>query len=353
MSSSTSALQAPDGPPSENKYEAFEDREPTPFEQFAERSMAFAEWFEMPYNPLVDFSHDIWGEGLLFGWKFAALSVHNVALVAIVTYFVYTAYVDGVTSSFISIDPKAGVCRGEANSQTCCEVPQSITGTFLADTQGKWNTEPGFNPVNGNYAVTVVGLEYTNKQWTEVMESITAQMKAVGERGADRDLSWNLIAWSSFSAHNVERGSLRFYATGKASVIFSKPVRNMGFAAAASQENECSVYMVPFFNPSTSHLTVDVKLCDSGTCDNPCPGVLAPQAMGYDSFASDEGYMKLTVDMQAVSTAIAVNLNMTKLNNLVQVPADADRTNLLQDMVDYGYLTQEQMQHTSSYFDFL
>mmetsp|Transcript_15500 Transcript_15500/g.33838 ORF Transcript_15500/g.33838 Transcript_15500/m.33838 type:complete len:353 (-) Transcript_15500:524-1582(-) len=351
--SSPVPTQEPDGDLQVAEYEEFEEeKKATPFEKFADLSMQFAEFFEMPYNPMIDFSNDVW-EGTLFGWKFLALSIHNVALVAVVTYFVVSAYQDATTSSFISIDSSAGVCKGEAGSTSCCEVPMSITGTFLADTQGKWNTEPGFNPVNGNYAVTVVGLEYTNKQWTEVMESITAQMKAVGERGADRDLSWNLIAWSSFSAHNVERGSLRFYATGKASVIFSKPVRNMGFASEVSDASECTVATTPFFNPSTSKLTVEVRLCDGGACENPCPGVLAPQAMGYDSFASDEGYMKLTVDMQAVSTAIAVNLNMTKLNNLVQVPADADRTNLLQDMVDYGYLTQEQMQHTSSYFDFL
>jgi hypothetical protein len=28
-----------------------------------------------------------------------------------------------------------GVCKGEAGSTSCCEVPMSITGTFLADTQ--------------------------------------------------------------------------------------------------------------------------------------------------------------------------------------------------------------------------
>jgi hypothetical protein len=69
------------------------------------------------------------------------LTFHNIALVIVITYFVVAAYLDARTSSFISIDKNAGVCKGERNSMECCEVPQSITGTFLADTEGRWNTE--------------------------------------------------------------------------------------------------------------------------------------------------------------------------------------------------------------------
>jgi hypothetical protein len=116
--------------------------------------------------------------------------VHNVALVSVVTYFVIFAYIDNRTDSFISIENDAGVCRGESNSGHCCEVPQTITGTFYADTSGRWNTETGFNPVNSNFAVTLTGLEFTNAQWTEAMKAISAQMQEVGERGAKRDLAW-------------------------------------------------------------------------------------------------------------------------------------------------------------------
>jgi hypothetical protein len=126
------------------------------------------------------------------------------------------------------------------------------------------------------------------------MQNISAQMQEVGEKGASRDLAWNLIAWSSFSAHNTARGGLQFYASGKASVIYDKPVQNLGFASGYSEE-ECAAKTVPFYNPSTSTLTLEVALCEGGQCANPCPGVLAPQAMGYDSFNSDESAMKLEV----------------------------------------------------------
>lgn len=55
---------------------------------------------------------------------------------------------------------------------TCCEVPASITGTYLADNAGTWNTESAFSYVKQIYAVSVTGLTYTNSQWKELMTVI-------------------------------------------------------------------------------------------------------------------------------------------------------------------------------------
>lgn len=116
--------------------------------------------------------------------------LYQITFIALLTYFIVTAYIAGRTESFISLDKKAGVCRGDTSSEYCCEVPQTITGTFLADSQGRWNTQNNFSYINNNYAVTVAGLEYTNAQWAAVMKNITAQLSAIGSKGENRDLAW-------------------------------------------------------------------------------------------------------------------------------------------------------------------
>ena len=105
-------------------------------------------------------------------------------------YIIVTSYIESRTKSFITLDKTSGVCKGDSSSKTCCEVPQTITGTFLADTNGTWNTQNGFSYINNNYAVTVAGLEYTNEQWSDVMKNITSQLKTIGQKGGNRDLAW-------------------------------------------------------------------------------------------------------------------------------------------------------------------
>ena len=122
--------------------------------------------------------------------KRLAFLLYNGTLVGLAAYFVYAAYIDGRTSSFISLDNTSGVCVTDAKSSTCCEVPQTISGTFLADTSGRWNTEPGFSYTENSYAVSTLGLEYTNAEWTGVMRNISAQLQEVGTKGASRDLAW-------------------------------------------------------------------------------------------------------------------------------------------------------------------
>jgi hypothetical protein len=127
------------------------------------------------------------------------------------------------TKTFITLDRFSGVCKDDPSLDTCCEVPASITGTYLADSAGDWNTEAGFSYVKQIYAVSLTGLTYTNEQWKQLMFAIKQRYVHVSDlisfhphwivcpfqfrlyqvaeaRGALRDISWNLVAWASFTA---------------------------------------------------------------------------------------------------------------------------------------------------------
>ncbi len=161
-----------------------------------------------------------------------------------------------------------------------------------------------------------------------------------------------MIAWASFTAQNLDRGFLQFYSTGQANIMFDKPIVNSGVASAASQTAQCNQAMSVSYSSATTNLDVSIKLCDDpeGQCDNPCPGVLAPQAMGYDLFNSEETYMDVSINLQAVSTALAVNMGMVPLNHLVMVPGDNSRISLLNTMVSQGAIDTATASRTSSYF---
>jgi hypothetical protein len=72
--------------------------------------------------------------------------------------------------------------------------------------------------------------------------------------------------------------------------------------------------------------------------------------MGYNTQTSSSTELTLSISMQSVTTALAVNMGMIPLNHLVNVPGDNDRLNLLSDMVSAQSITPLQSNHTSTYY---
>lgn len=282
-----------------------------------------------------------------------------IAFLALAAYLFAQSYITGRTSSFITLDETSGVCIDDPASTTCCEVASTITGTFLADSTGKWNTFDGFNFVKNNYAVTMTGVRYTNSQWTSLMKTIVAQIKDIGTRGASRDFAWNMVAWTSYSAVNMESGRLQFYGTGDPGIMFGKKITAVGFASNASDAHRCKPFVTTTFNELSRKLEMNIDLNIDNSCPNPpcrinpCPGVLGPQIMGYDTEGATSSVMNFKLDMVSITTALAVNMGMITLDNLVNIPGDNDRINLLQALVDADGISQTTMESTSSYFDSL
>ena len=129
------------------------------------------------------------------------------------------------------------------------------------------------------------------------------------------------MAWSSFTAQNLDAGFLQFYATGLTGIIYDKQMIQVGYASAASEIAECNLYSTMSYNSESSTVTIQSVLCGEGPCmNNPCPNITAPQAMGYDYTSTTSNVMSIDVSMEAVTTALAVNMGMITLNHLVMVP---------------------------------
>lgn len=268
---------------------------------------------------------------------------------ALAAYFFTRNYVLNRTSSFISLDSGAGVCKGDSKSDSCCEVPVAVTGEFMVDTNGRWETFPRFNYNFNNYDVKLTGVSYTNEEYQTLMKKISKEVKAIGARGKNRDYSWNMVAWSSFTALDSTSGSFKFFLSGDAGIIFAKSLVGIGFA---SNESACNAPVSASVNYATREIAVDVNLgCTDPPCKaNPCPGVLSPQGFGYDTEGASSATMSFKVDLASINTALAVNMGILPLSNLVAYNADNARISLLSSMVSAGSISSLTMQNTSSYY---
>ena len=130
-------------------------------------------------------------------------TLYVLGVCALAAYFFSTNYIQARTQSFITLDKKSGVCKDDASLDQvlyrllmrvftrnydcvvlqclsqCCEVPMSVTGTFLADATGKWNSEPFFSYTDQIYGVTMTALQYTNSEWKKLMRKIEQDLSVV------------------------------------------------------------------------------------------------------------------------------------------------------------------------------
>lgn len=196
------------------------------------------------------------------------------------------------------------------------------------------------------------------------MQAIKVELYNIGAvRGRYRDFSWNLIAWASFTAINTYSGYLQFYPSGDVGVIFNKQILTAGYASNYSDIATCDQVVTASYQPASRLLQVNTNLqsskednCESKSggviaCSNPCPRILAPMGFGYDSFTSVSTTFSYTIDMAAVTTAVAVNMGIKSLDRLVQFPGDNNRISLLKAMLKAGYITEYEKNNTNSYFD--
>jgi hypothetical protein len=58
-------------------------------------------------------------------WTYFAFGLYQVTFWALAAYFFAVNYIQGRTSSFITLDNSSGVCKGSESSTTCCEVPST------------------------------------------------------------------------------------------------------------------------------------------------------------------------------------------------------------------------------------
>lgn len=103
--------------------------------------------------------------------------------------------------------------------------------------------------------------------------------------------------------------------------MYDKQYISVGYASAVSSERSCDLESSISFNTESATVFIDTVLCEEGPCEaNPCEDITSPEAMGYDYRTTTSNSMSLAISLEAVTTALAVNMGMIELNHLVMVP---------------------------------
>ena len=166
-----------------------------------------------------------------------------------------------------------------------------------------------------------------------MMTNISSEFKRIGDKGKYRDLSWNLIAHSTFSVVDRSDGLIEMFPEGDIVVMLNKEYREVGMAASKDGVNAsaCSKGTTIRIDQGSSSIIASFKVAD--------------QTDECKDFASFLGYVEqygdtfdYVLDLRSFATATSVNFGILTAKQLTEIK-DNPTTGYQydDDTVDSGY----------------
>lgn len=206
---------------------------------------------------------------------------------------------------------------GTSASKNCVSIPTINTGNYLATQSGIWQGADGFQYGNAAYLLSVTSLSLLYDDYATMMNDAYKSLQQVNENALSNDLAQNLVYWmSGVSLPYPDNPAQRLSFTGTPLVIFN---RQKVVAGMANVLGACNATSVTNFDPSTGKLTIAYNYEDYVASET-CMNIINPIYMGYYG-PSDKNEFKLTFDVRTMITAVAINMGVLGVSELVQIPA--------------------------------
>eukprot|EP01031_Cornospumella_fuschlensis_P042177 gene42177-51502_t len=235
---------------------------------------------------------------------------------ALFAYFVGTSYLAAMEQSYIATDKNSGQCES---------VSIAVTGSYLADKQGNWIGSPDFLYSGAKYDLSFNNFQVTSfSQYVEMMETFEAALLSMGAKANVQNLPYNLLVWISFiKFYSVEyptatnftsigTGQLQYIQmTGNAKDTFD--LANQ-IVTIGSPRGVCPMHAATEFDKANALIKTTLNFFEY-TNDTLCGDALPPSQYGY-STAIDDGEFELSLNVETLSLAMAVNLGILALSDL-------------------------------------
>ena len=143
----------------------------------------------------------------------------------------------------------------KASTAICKQIPVPATGTFLADSSGRWSTDPGYDPTMPIYSLALSGTEVTDDQFAAVMRNFSTQIRSLGKKMLKYDVMRSRIVWafSSIGDQNAKM-TLRPNALFQQMFLMVFPIGHPGLA---SVRGVCSPGATQEYDYPTSRIQID------------------------------------------------------------------------------------------------
>jgi len=232
---------------------------------------------------------------------------------AMLGYFMYTGYQQGVTSKFISIT---------ADSGQCSEITRAVTGNFKADESGIWVGAAGFDFSSALYSMHLDEAEMTETNYGEIMTYVESELQALANISKSMSLDVNLVTWMSwqFICDSTVTDSCAdfdgqvFAFAGDAQYVLSLSYID---TTLSNEFSDCTSQSLSSYDLSNAINNGEYN-AQEFTNNPTCKTIVDPVNMGYNSKLDGEVF-GVNYDVRTLVEAIAVNMGILTVSALTKI----------------------------------
>lgn len=315
----------------------------------------------------------------ILGYDIMDMGIGVIFFVSIIFYFCYFGTGLGVfifqfsnklNTYYLSMDPYSGYCT---------EVPKSINAVYNADDRGFWSTSPRFRFDRSIYELNANGLRLTNDDWNKALTAVASKLNTTALKGQMRDFAWNMVMWGSFAitVNSPKGGTMKFYANADSDVIFGEN----GDIVSAGFGNKFGLCQpaqdtTAVFDAGSKSFIISRQVCNDPPCSYqssdycvgqnddgnsqgpndddaniPQKNILHPSQFGYVFDKTQNKNFEIQIDARSLTTALAVNLGLLSVNDLVQVREDDQIQRFKEQLIAKKILPKDKADNLFSFYD--
>ena len=108
----------------------------------------------------------------------------------ILVYYGYSAFDQGMTDTFLSLNPSQGVCH---------QVVKTADSNLKLSLSGDFESSTDFYAHSTAYRIQLAGFSGGEGGFSYLLSETGESVKAISEKGSSRSKPWNLVAWASYT----------------------------------------------------------------------------------------------------------------------------------------------------------
>lgn len=222
------------------------------------------------------------------------MSIFTAALLFVV--IVWITYDSNIKSIYLSPN----------DSGYCSPVDRPITGIYIADTNGSWNSNIFYDSSRAIYEFHFQEFQSNGSYWSDMIlgeNGLQVALQYVGNAMKTQPLSGNIIYWlawvGNFDVHGAAQ-YLTFYSD--VSVVFDRQYVHGGIS---NQQSDCNATSSSKYDVGSYVLSTVYSYAEFST--NPrCNLIVNPHTLGYDPLYDGDEFT-LSYDVRSLVTALAIN----------------------------------------------
>ena len=247
--------------------------------------------------------------------------IYYAMFVTLLIYFTVIGVQNSTAVAFLSLQ--------DSNAdQLCVEKPQSVTGTYLGDYMGRWQTDTLFHHNSSLFSIQFSGSSLNNDQFQTIFKKFGTSMATFGKNGLSRSVFYNSLVWSVFAFRDDDTHIL-FTSTVDASTLAFGQFMNgaawsnryglcnattstKSIAMSYSASTKSYVMSIPII--MSSLYDIDFKTHKSYSIPEPCPRhgktTLFSDSSIVDGLYYQPNSFNLAFDVHTLYSIIALNLGV-------------------------------------------